>query len=228
METTTTWTGQGRDILGGSILILAAFAAVVAVLHHPVIRVHDQQEFLAQVPGSAVTDRFVHGALILCAVALLFAFSRFAQRQGLQRPSVLLGLIFYLFGTIAVIGAALIDGFFVPEIAASYLNGPPGTTDNPMELVRFCSIAIQLFTKSSMVAVSLAILVWSIGLFRDGGRPRIMAAAVGVIAMLVQLYILVFGGPVITAHTIVFVVLAQMIWYLVVGWLLITDPFKSA
>src|SRR5580704_15450970 len=117
-----------------------------------------------------------------------------------------------------MIRAALVDGFFVPEIGASYLGGPQPIADLGFALLRLCSIAIQLFTKSGVIAISIAILLWSIS-FARVGRGAQLAAIIGVIAALFQAYILA-RGSVITAHTIVFIVAAQMLWYFIVGLLM--------
>lgn len=209
------------DIPAGLILIFAAFGSLIAAAHHPVIEARERDELLARIPETAFTNRFVHGALILCGVALLFAFCRFARRQGIERTPVLLGLIFFALGTLAMIAAALIDGFFVPEIGASYLPATGAMADAGFSLLQFCSIAIQLFTKSSLIATSSATLLWSISFVRPG-RNTLWAALVGVLVALLQLYILAYGGSPITAHTVVFVVAPQMVWNIIVGLLLIS------
>jgi len=209
-----------RDLTAGFILIFAALASVTAVTHHPVIKARDKVEFFAQIPQSAFSDRLVHGVLIVCGILLLFAFCRFAQRQGIQRTSILLGLIFYGVGTGALIFAAAIDGFFVPEIGMSYLHAPASSADVGLDLLRSCSISIQLFTKASIIATSIAILLWSISIVRVGRSPMV-AAAIGILAVLAQALILIEGGAMITAHTIVFVVAPQMTWYFIMGLLLI-------
>jgi hypothetical protein len=207
------------DIPAGLILIFAALGSLIAAAHHPVIEARERDELLARIPETAFTNRFVHGTLILCGVALLFAFCRFARRQGIQRTSVLLGLIFFALGTLAMIAAALIDGFLVPEIGTNYLRATGATVDAGFSLLQFCSIAIQLFTKSSLIATSSATLLWSISFARRG---TVWAALVGVLVALLQLYILAYGGSPITAHTVVFVVAPQMVWNIIVGLLLIS------
>ena len=214
-------TSQRRDITAGSILILCALGSLIAAAHHPVIKAGEPNELFTRIGESAFADRFAHGALILFIVAQLFAFCRFTQRQGIRRALILFGFIFYVLGTVAMIGAALVDGFFVPEIGASYLSVPQPTADAGLSLLRFCSIAIQLFTKSGVIAISAAILLWSASLIRTGRAP-FLAALVGVAAVLSQVYILVHRGPTITAHTIVPIVAAMAVWYFVMGLLLIT------
>lgn len=209
-----------RDVTAGLILILAALLSLVAVAHHPVIKAGETGELFQQIQETALTDRLVHGALIVCGIAVLFSLCRLAQRLGIDRNSVLLGLIFYSLGTATLIGAALIDGFFVPEIGARYYHGAPAAADGGLALLRFCSIAIQIFTKLSIIVTSIAILLWSISFARTGRGPLI-AAVVGVAAALSQGAILFYNLSAITAHTVIFVLAAQMIWYLIVGWLLI-------
>lgn len=210
---------ERRDITAGLILILSALGSLIAVAHHPVIEAPETNELLTRIRESAFADRFVHGALILFIVAQLFAFCRFTQRQGVRRAPVLFGLIFYVLGTVAMISAALIDGFLVPKIGESYLDAAQATTDTGLSLLRFCSIAIQLFTKSGVIAISAAILLWSASLIRTGRAP-FLAALVGVAAVLSQVYLLVYRGPTVTAHTVVPIVAAMAVWYFVMGLLL--------
>ena len=211
---------QARDLTAGLILVFTALVTLIVLAHHPVIKARETDELFTQIVKTAFADRLVHGALILFAIIQLFAFCRFARRQNIQRTPVLLGLIFYSLGTVAMIGAALVDGFFVPEIGASYLHASQATADAGLALLRFCSIAIQLFTKSSVIAVSTAIVLWSFSFMRAGRGP-LLAAFIGVAAVLSQAYILALGESMITAHTIVFVAAPQMLWNVVVGLLLI-------
>lgn len=217
-EDQTASPSQRGDITAGLILILSALGSLIAAAHHPVIKARDASELFVQIKESALTDRLVHGALILFMVAQVFAFCRFARRQGIHRAPVLLGLIFYILGIVAMTGAAFIDGFLAPEIGAGYLSGPQPTADAGLAFLRLCSIAVQLFTKSGVIAISIAILLWSISFVRTGRGP-LLAAIIGVIAALSQAYIFA-RGSVITAHTIVFIVVAQMLWYFIVGLLL--------
>jgi hypothetical protein len=213
-------TRRDREVTAGLILISAALASVTAAAHHPVIKAQGRDDLFAQIRESAVADRLVHGALIVCTIALLFALFRFAQRLGTQRTTVLLGLISYVFGAAAMISAALIDGFLAPEIGSSYLRAASNTPDDGVALLRFCSIAIQVFTKTGVIAVSVAILLWSAALIRAGREP-LLAAVVGVAVVLLQVYVFMHSGPAITAHTIIPIVVSMAVWYFAIGLLLI-------
>jgi hypothetical protein len=211
---------ERRDITAGLILIVSAFGSVIAAIHHPVIKTREVNELFTRIGESAFADRLVHGALILFVTSQLFAFCRFAERQGIRRTPVLFGLIFYFLGSVAMIGAALIDGFLVPQIGASYLDASQAASEAGVPFLRFRSIAIQLFTKSGVIAISAAILLWSASLIRTGGVP-ILAAVIGIATVLSEVYALLYGGAVITAHTIVPIVVAMAVWYFVIGLLLI-------
>jgi hypothetical protein len=212
-------THRDPDITAGLILILSALASVIAAAHHPIIKAEGRDDLFAQIRESAAADRVVHGALIVCSIALLFALIRFARRLGTQRATVLLGLISYVFGAAAMISAALIDGFLVPEIGSSYFQAASNTPADGVALLRFCSIAIQVFTKTGVIAVSVAILLWSASLIRAGRGP-LLAAVIGVAVVLLEVYVFMSGGPAITAHTIVPIVVAMAVWYFAIGLLL--------
>jgi hypothetical protein len=220
LKQVTTPTRRDREVTGGLILISAALASVTAAAHHPVIKAQGRDDLFAQIRESAVADRLVHGALIVCTMALLFALLRFAQRLGTHRATVLLGLISYVFGAAAMISAALIDGFLVPEIGSSYLQAPSNTPDDGVAFLRFCSIAIQVFTKTGVIAVSVAILLWSAALIRAGRGP-LLAAVAGVAVVLLQVYVFMRNGPAITAHTIIPIVVSMAVWYFAIGLLLL-------
>jgi hypothetical protein len=74
-------------------------------------------------------------------------------------------------------------------------------------------------TKASIIAISIAMLLWSISIVRVE-RNAMLAVPTGVLAVLAQFFILIYGRAIITAHTIVFLVAAQRIWYFIIGVLL--------
>ena len=219
MDQSVTSTQRTPDTSTGLILILSGLASVTAVAHHPVIKAQRPDDLFAQLRESAFADRVVHGAIVVCSIAVLYALFRFAQRLGTQRATVLLGLLSYNLGTAMMINAALIDGFVAPEIGSSFLQAPSNVADGGIALLKLCSIAIQVFTKTGVIAIAVAILLWSARLVRTGRGP-LLAAVVGVAVVLVQLSVLTWGGPTITAHTILPIVVAMAVWYFTIGLLL--------
>lgn len=204
----------------GGILVASAVLAVIALTHHPVTRAARGTDVFRQIRALAAIDREVHGALIAVTALVLFALCVFAQRRGPRRPWNLFALIAYALGAAAMIGAALVDGFFVPAIGFHF--GTPADAASGVALLRLCAIAIQIFTKLALIAMAVAFASWSADLI--GGKPPlrvIVTAAIGFAAVATQAAIVAFGGPAITAHTILWIVGAQACWYVAVGTLLI-------
>ncbi len=73
--------------------------------------------------------------------------------------------MFYAFETVAMIGAALVDGF-LPEIATIWLHSLSNVADDGLAILRLCSIAIQILPKMSVMAISASVLFWSANLIR--------------------------------------------------------------
>jgi hypothetical protein len=203
----------------GIVLASCAALAVVAIAFHPFVTVRGTAPALAQIREFALVDRLVHGSLIVVSVGLFFGLVVFAVQRGLQRELVLTGLIAYVIGLIAVIGAALIDGFIVPAVASRF-----GTASKELAsaaaLLAFSASAIQVLTKFGLAAISAAILFWSLDLARDRGMPRI-SGIIGIVAALIVPAIITTGGA-LSAHAVGAILLVQAAWYIAIAVLLIT------
>jgi hypothetical protein len=207
----------------GIVLAACAALAVVAIAFHPFVTVRGAAPALAQIHAFALIDRLVHGALIVISVGLFFGLVVFAMQRGLQREPVLIGLIAYALGLIALIGAALIDGFLVPAVAARF-DATPAALPMAAALFAFAGSAIQVLTKFGIAAMSAAILFWSLDLVRDRGMPRI-SGIVGVVAAVLVLAVITIGGAV-NAHTMGAILIVQAAWYTAIAVLLITRETK--
>lgn len=212
--------GPTREIAAGITLVVCAVLSVFVLSHHPAVKMQGSGEIFGRIAQITFADRLVHGLVILFTIGLLFSLCVFSRRQGIHRGTVLLALIFYAFGAGALIAASLVDGFFVPAIGAMYQGASRTEVEAGIALLRFCSIAIQVFTKFGLIASTVAILLWSASFARAGHAP-LYVAIIGAAVAISQVYFLLSTGPSITAQTIVIIVGAQMVWYFAVGILLI-------
>jgi hypothetical protein len=201
----------------GVAIVLSAVLTVVAIAHHPVAAGVSSADVLASVVRSASMDRLVHGVILVVLLLSVFGFCVFAMRRGLQRPAVLGGLIAYLGGCAALAQAAVIDGFLVPAVAE---HARPDAAAAALLMLRTPALAIQSFTFVGIVAVSAAIVLWSIDLFRSGGAAR-AAGLAGGLAALVMLWTMALHVNHLNPQTLGFIVAAQAVWYAIVGALLI-------
>jgi hypothetical protein len=206
--------------LAGAALILSAVVAVAAVAHHPTVsRAASGADVLAQIVRLRAVDEAVHAVVIVAACGLLFGLVGFAARRGLRNAAVLAGLVTYAIGTVFAIGAALIDGFLIPAIAARYATAPPARVDTALQLLTVCATTIQIATKTWLLATSFAVLAWSAELIRHGRMLRAIGA-VGVVATAALLVVLAFTAN-LSPHSLGLIVVLQTIWYVVIGALMI-------
>ncbi len=201
----------------GMAIVLSALLTVVAIAHHPVGAGVSSADVLASLVRSASMDRLVHGVILAVLLLSVFGFCVFAMRRGLQRPAVLGGLIAFVAGCAALAQAAVIDGFLVPAVAE---HARPDAAAAALLMLRTPALAIQSFTFVGIVAVSAAIALWSIDLFRSGGAAR-AAGVAGALAALAMLWTMALHVNRLNPHTLGVIVAAQAIWYVIVGALLI-------
>ncbi len=211
-----------RGRVAGIAIVVSAALTIAAIAHHPTITTaRGPAHVLSQVAALSVADETVHGLLIAMVAALLFGLTAFSLRRGLGRETVLAGLIVYAVAAAALIGAALIDGFLVPTLAARYVGATPQSVDMTLHVLAACSAAIQILTKLGLGATSLALTLWAVDLVRSRGTLRV-AGAIGFASGPLSLVLLVFSGN-LNPHNLGAIVLLQSIWYFAVGTLLIRN-----
>ena len=152
---------RAGDRIAGAALIAGAAATVLAMAHHP-----------TGAHGAGGLAGLVHGAMIVLLALQAFGFAHFAIRRGIGAPAMLAGLIAYGASLFAHVGAATINGFIVPAIAAR----GPGAVSHDVFL--FAWEANQALAKLGVYATGTAFILWGLHLLRTGGAwPRSLGLA---------------------------------------------------
>jgi hypothetical protein len=186
------------DRAAGIALIGAAAASMLAMAHHP-----------TSLRAGAMIG-IVHGAMILFVGLMAFGFTHVARRRGLDRPAVLAGLVAYGIGAFAGIGAAVINGFAAPALAAHM-------PEASHELFDLTWALNQALAKLGVVATGVAYALWSIDLWR---RTKAIAL-LGLLAGLVPAVLLIGGWIGMHLHAAILVYAAQAAWAALIGaWVL--------
>jgi hypothetical protein len=191
------------DRPAGIALIGAAGLSMLAMAHHP-----------TSLRAGAMIG-IVHGAMILFAGMMAFGFTHMARRRGLDRPAVLAGLVAYGIGILASTGAALVNGFAAPALAAH------GASHDAFDTLWFLN---QALAKLGVVAAGLAYLLWSFDLWRQ----RRAAALLGLLAGGVPALLLLGGWIDMHLHSAALVYAAQVLWAALIGWLLLRGALDPA
>ena len=168
--------------------------ALFALSHHPVSgKASSVQESLAQLVSLQLMDGVVHGVLILMLAVLAGGFAVFSSFLGRRRAPVIVGMAAYGLGCCIVVGAMLLDGFAVPQLARQFIGRSQGEVDVIFIVLRVIGTIIQVLTKAGLLSMCAAFLAWSFALASAPDWPwSRCCAALGVAAGLFSgLFILV-------------------------------------
>jgi hypothetical protein len=194
---------------------------LIAISHHPVAPRRRGLEALAAIVALGPTDRIVHGLLVLIVFAMIFSFTVYTLGR-VRLPLCITAWVAFFAGNMSVIGAALFDGFFVPGFAESYLRNAPADAAPGLAILNAAAVAIQVLTRFGFLAISFAVLLWSIDLVFDRGQARLLGV-LGIIATVAVVAILFLGGT-INVHSLMVILGLQALWYLAIAYRMISAP----
>ncbi len=190
-------------------LVTLAVLALFAMLHHPTIAAHGAEEALAEIRTEQPLNATVHGVMIAVVLLYHWCFSVLGAWLGRGRSAVSLAQLALHVGTGAFVGAALVSGFVVPELAARV---EPTAQGVGTALVTLFAVN-QALARLGTVAFGVAIAAWAVALLlqrpqgaamlsRAVGAAGLLAGAAMVLGLLTGLWTLN-----VTGMTIVVVIL---------------------
>jgi hypothetical protein len=179
---------------GGIALVLGAIASVILMMNHP------------SGAHGGPAGGIVHGGMILALGAMTFGFVAFVLGRG-PRTAVLVGMIAYAISFAAHVGAATINGFAVPAMAA-WPHGAPGH-----DVFLLAWLLNQSLAGLGIFATGLAYLCWAFELRRD--QPAI--AGLGVLAGVVPAALLGSGLIKLDVHGALLAYGLHGLWALALG-----------
>jgi hypothetical protein len=206
--------------LAGALIILSWLLSVAFMSHHPIIQGPGLQEVVADMERQAMADHIVHGALIALVGVLLCGFSCLASRLGLDSFVVRGGLIAYALAAGGMVLAALADGFVTPEFIGRFHGRPTSELEMMKQIMAFCGIGIRVCTRFGVVAMSVAVVLWSVALLRGRGTVRVVGAF-GWFAGAVPLILMSIGLLPMNVHGVLTFMIAQAVWSATVAGLLV-------
>jgi|SRR6185312_250167 len=206
---------------GGIVLVVSSLLSVLAMAHHPSVSAPDMATALQAIKEMTALSGWVHGILIALMLVTLWALTEFCRQRGFERPLVRAGLVFYCAGVFSMIVAAAVSGWITPAVAAFV----PAPTDQDLHtldlLLHFGGMVNRSMADIGAVAMSAGIFFWSLGLVHDTGAAR-LTGALGILVGLAPALGLIVGAFHLNVPGMLAVVLAQGLWTLAVGALLIS------
>jgi len=153
-------------------------------------------------------NHMVHG-VSLAAQPVVF-LGLLGLWRSLRSDVATAALVFYAFGIVAILSAAVLSGFVAPEVVA----------ERP--LLFYTGQLNQGFAKVSVAAIGASLILWGVAL-----RFARLPAAAGVIIGAVLVLGVLTGWLHLSASGIVIVTLLQGIWLILVAALLLRGGFNG-
>jgi hypothetical protein len=204
----------------GVIIAVSTLLSLFMMMHHPTVASKDIVAQVTEVQHESFLNNAVHGSLILFVLLTLTAFSIYSNHRGKKFLTISIAHLFYFLGSIAMVAAALINGFIYPDFLQGYGSASP---QELAQLPMFKSLlwsANQTLGKLGVITISIAIFFWSINLWRDEGIVKVVA----VVGMVIGLYCsmaIILGFLTLNLAGMTQVVIIQGSWNLAMAYLMI-------
>jgi hypothetical protein len=193
---------RNGDRVAGLALVGAAAFSMLAMAHHP-----------THLRAGAMIG-IVHGLMILFIGMMAFGFTYVARRRGLDRPAVLAGLVAYAIAAAAAAGAATVNGFAAPALAAH------GASRDAFDTLWFLNQALATL---GVVATGIAYALWSLDLWRQWK----LVALLGLLAGLVPAVLLIGGWIDMHLRWAALIYGGQVLWAALIGFMLLRGDLSA-
>jgi len=203
----------------GIILIVEAIFSVITMLQHPEVTQSNAQSVISEIAGQANVARGVHGLMMVFIVLNFYALSSYAKLLKQRNCYPELGLVFYLFGAIAMLLAPIISGFVMTTLAERYAEFSPDSQTVFTDLSRMLAAGNQAFAMAGSVAYAITAVAWGLMQARGKGISR----TVGIVGIVVG-FLIIAGlllGMRLDVHGMTAVVLGLSLWYCAIAFDLI-------
>jgi hypothetical protein len=201
------------------ILLIAALLEVAAMMHHPSVQTPDPLEAAREVVALSLPAAMVHGLLITLMLLISYGCAVFVSRRGLARPLIGIGSIFYGAGVVAMIGAALVSGFVLSDLARLLPHATAADRPDLESLFILCRVLNQTCANFGVMAMSAGIACWSLDLLGTTGTRRVVGAW-GCLVGIVPALALPLKWIHLDVHGMAQVVALHASWYVAVAFIL--------
>lgn len=202
--------------ISGILLISGAVFGVLVMLAHPTA--HDL--ITAADPGRRAAGNVAVHAVALVTLPMLFLGLWGLTRRLAPSDLSLAALVLYGFGGVATVPAAVMSGFVATEVILDMDGVGAASRELSFALLRYTGLVNRGFYACAVVAVSLAILLWSAAILR-GRRLSRSAGIVGLVVGAVVPLGLFSGHLGLGLHGAGIITGAQSVWLVWVGTLLV-------
>ncbi len=196
-------------------LIIGAVGGVVTMLFHPT-----GHDLLAQSGEMARRSQMIgvaaHSLALFSTPILFFGFLGLSRQLDLNRPLVVAALVSYSFGVVAVMCAAVFSGLVATPLAGQMSEADEATRQVLNGFFSYTGLLNQGFAKVFVVASSIAVILWSISLWRLRGWMQALAV-MGCVIGAVSLAAFFAGHLRLNVHGFGLFLFGQSVWTILLG-----------
>ncbi len=201
------------DRKSGIALVAGSLGGILTVAIHP----RGAASLTAdQVAHLAVASAAAHSLAMVSFAILFLGACGLVRRIAAADRIAFAAIVTYGFACVAILIAAAVSGFIVPDIMRQMVRDVPAAAPQWKIVISAIFQINQAFARIYSVAASLAIILWSVSALRNGGFGRGVAIYGCVIAPLLILGI-VSGHLRLNVHGMGIIALGQAVWFVIVG-----------
>ncbi|HUF18244.1 MAG TPA: hypothetical protein VMS12_09405 [Thermoanaerobaculia bacterium] len=208
-----------EDTAAGLALITSVLGIAITMLLHPtghdVLRSAQQAEIAV----------LVHGLGLATIPVALFGFLVYTKRLSHGTALPTFSYILFAFGSVAILGAAVASGFVGPAVGDQLRTAAGAEREVLRVLFHTTGQVNRAFARIHVLSASLAILLWSVSMWRSRLRA---CAACGIIVGAASIAAVGSGHLILNVHGAGLVYLAHGVWTVWVAALLIRGSFSHA
>ena len=214
------------DRVVAAMIAAVCVAMIVAIAHHPVAQGANAVMRISSIRQQGGTDETVHGTILVLLLMLASGMSHYSLLRGIEKPTVLTAALTYGLATALTVIAGAFDGFVVPALAAKCPNLTGECLRQIEESLSFASLCVQVFSRIGLLLMALATILWAVDLIASKGTR--LRGAMGLAIAFMQVWLLSGVAYVLTARSLLSVMLAQIAWYCLVAGSVAGWPFKGS
>lgn len=156
----------------GLALVAGGAATVAGMLYHPSVG-GAGLDAIREIAEEGAVARLVHGAMLAALGVLLFGFSGLSERLGWRSPASRAAFVAYALGAVAMMGAAVVNGFAVNKVAGAFLASGSQDLDLAGSSLAVLRALSSTWAQLAVGAQAAAFGLWSAALWK---RSRALAA----------------------------------------------------
>ena len=195
-------------------MIAGSLAGIITMGLHPTIRDLSAPDKFGPMTLLLIS---VHALAIMSLPVLFLGALALSRRIVSPDRLALAALVVYGFALVAVLVAAVVDGFVVPSLAREIMTAPPPATEE-WRIAHYNGLLNQWFARVFLIGSSISIILWSASIL----RTRALAPGVAIYGLIVgpAVIIAVVSGLRLDPHGAGLLILGQSVWFIIAGILL--------